>query len=80
MLWFYALGAGLLNAVAHFVFPVLKGGYFPGLYTALGHLILSVLLLYLLVQESRDAAGWLRPSASRRPLPDPARPPTSRAS
>ncbi len=54
MLWFYALGAGLLNAVAHFVFPVLKGGYFPGLYTAIGHLILSALLLYLLVQESRQ--------------------------
>jgi len=80
MLWFYALGAGLLNAVAHFVFPVLKGGYFPGLYTALGHLVLSALLLYLLVQESRDAAGSLRPSASRRPPPDRARPPTSRAS
>jgi hypothetical protein len=54
MLWFYALGAGLLNAVAHFVFPVLEGGYFPGLYTALGHLILSALLLHLLVQESRQ--------------------------
>jgi hypothetical protein len=24
-----------------FVFPVLKGGYFPGLYTAIGHLVLS---------------------------------------
>jgi hypothetical protein len=80
MLWFYALGAGLLNAVAHFVFPVLKGGYFPGLYTALGHLLLSALLLYLLVQESREPAGSLRPSASRRPLPDRARRPTSRAS
>lgn len=79
-LWFYALGAGLLNAVAHFVFPVLKGGYFPGLYTAVGHLVLSVLLLYLLVQESRDAAGAVRPSASRRALAAPARPPTSRAS
>src|SRR5829696_4585868 len=64
MLWFYALGAGLLNAVAHFVFPVLKGGYFPGLYTALGHLVLSALLLYLLVQESRDAPGR---SGRRRP-------------
>src|SRR5215203_5347272 len=54
MLWFYALGAGLLNAVA----------YFPGLYTALGHLVLSALLLYLLVQESRDAPGR---SGRRRP-------------
>lgn len=53
MLWFYALGAGLINAIAHFVFPILKGGYFPGLYTAGGHLILSALVLVYLVQESR---------------------------
>ena len=26
MLWFYALGAGLLNAISHFVFPVIRGG------------------------------------------------------
>jgi len=53
MLWFYALGAGLLNAISHFVFPIIKGGYFPGLYTATGHLILSVLLITFLIQESR---------------------------
>jgi Protein of unknown function with HXXEE motif len=53
MLWFYALGAGLINAVSHFVFPILKGGYFPGLYTAGGHLILSALLIVFLLQESR---------------------------
>jgi len=53
MLWFYALGAGLLNAISHFVFPIIKGGYFPGLYTAGGHLIMSGLLIYLLVGESR---------------------------
>src|SRR5215813_1375044 len=43
MLWFYALGAGLLNAISHFVFPIIKGG----------HLILSGVLIYLLVDESR---------------------------
>jgi hypothetical protein len=53
MLWFYALGAGLLNAISHFVFPVIKGGYFPGLYTAGGHLIMSCLLIAFLYQESR---------------------------
>lgn len=53
MLWFYALGAGMLNAVSHFVFPIIKGGYFPGLYTAGGHLVLSTLLIVFLVQESR---------------------------
>jgi hypothetical protein len=35
------------------VFPIIKGEYFPGLYTAGGHLIMSVLLIYLLVDESR---------------------------
>jgi hypothetical protein len=78
MLWFYALGAGLLNAVAHFVFPVLKGGYFPGLYTAVGHLVLSALLLGLLVQESRRLRA--RPSWSRRRPGGPARSRRSRAS
>jgi hypothetical protein len=52
MLWFYALGAGMVNAISHFVFPIIKGGYFPGLYTAGGHLIMSVLVIYFLVQES----------------------------
>jgi hypothetical protein len=53
MLWFYALGAGLINAISHFAFPIIKGGYFPGVYTATGHLIMSVLLIYFLVQESK---------------------------
>jgi Protein of unknown function with HXXEE motif len=53
MLWFYALGAGLINAISHFVFPIMKGGYFPGLYTAGGHLIMSALLIYFLVDESK---------------------------
>jgi Protein of unknown function with HXXEE motif len=53
MLWFYALGAGLLNAISHFVFPIIKGGYFPGLYTASGHLVMSALVITFLLQESR---------------------------
>lgn len=53
MLWFYALGAGLINAISHFVFPIIKGGYFPGLHTAAGHLILSVMLIVFLIQEAR---------------------------
>ena len=57
-LWFYALGAGLINAISHFVFPIIKGGYFPGLYTAGGHLILSALLIVFLIQESRAPRRW----------------------
>jgi len=64
MLWFYALGAGLINAISHFVFPILKGGYFPGVYTAAGHLIMSALLIYLLIKESQrlraEAAGGVK--------------------
>lgn len=52
-LWFYGLGAGLINAIAHFVLPIAAGGYFPGLITAPGHLLCSVLLLRLLVVEDR---------------------------
>jgi hypothetical protein len=52
MLWFYALGAGLLNAISHFVFPIIKGGYFPGVYTATGHLVMSALLIRFLLQET----------------------------
>jgi hypothetical protein len=55
-LWFYALGAGLLNAISHFVFPIIKGGYFPGLYTAAGHLFLSALLIVFLLREPRSPA------------------------
>ncbi|MEV4416429.1 HXXEE domain-containing protein [Catellatospora sp. NPDC049609] len=51
-LWWYALGAGLLNGIAHFVFPIIKGGYFPGLYTAGGHLLMSGLLIVFLIQEN----------------------------
>lgn len=52
-LWFYALGAGLINAVAHFAFPLFSGGYFPGLITAPGHLLLSAFLIRMLVLEDR---------------------------
>jgi hypothetical protein len=62
-IWFYALGAGLINAIAHFIFPLLAGGYFPGLYTAAGHLIFSALLLYLLLVEYRQARRGEAPAA-----------------
>jgi hypothetical protein len=53
-LWFYALGAGLINAISHFVFPIIKGWhYFPGLYTAAGHLFFSVVVLRFLILDAR---------------------------
>ncbi|GAA1649075.1 hypothetical protein GCM10009744_45630 [Kribbella alba] len=68
MLWFYALGAGAMNAISHFVFPILKGGYFPGVYTAGGHLIMSALLISLLIKESKR----LRQESESHATPSPA--------
>ena len=51
--WYYALGAGLINAIAHFAFPILSGGYFPGLYTAPIHLIMSLIFIWALLRENR---------------------------
>jgi hypothetical protein len=67
MLWFYALGAGLINAISHFVFPILKGGYFPGVYTAAGHLIMSALLIYLLIKESKRLRAEAASGVKARP-------------
>jgi hypothetical protein len=53
-LWFYALGAGLINAISHFVFPIINGWhYFPGVYTAAGHLFFSALVLRFLLLDAR---------------------------
>lgn len=52
LVWFYALGLGLSNAVAHFVLSVVEGGYFPGIYTAPLHLVMSIWLVYALVKEN----------------------------
>ena len=64
MLWFYALGAGLLNAISHFVFPIIKGGYFPGVYTAAGHLVMSALLIRFLLQETARLKAESRGAAA----------------
>lgn len=51
-LWFYALGAGAINGVSHFAFAIIRGGYFPGLYTAAGHLLFSGLVLRFLLTDA----------------------------
>jgi len=62
VLWFYAVGLGLVNAISHFIFPFIKGGYFPGLYTAAGHLIMSILLIHFLLQERRQLSQAPQPN------------------
>ena len=50
--WLFAIGPGIVNGIAHFVFPVLAGAfYFPGLITVLMPFIAGILLLRKLVSE-----------------------------
>lgn len=36
MVWFYTVGPGLANAIAHVAFPIIAGRpYFPGLVTVI---------------------------------------------
>ncbi len=51
--WMYALGLGLTNTIAHFVLPIVVGGYFHGLITAPVHLIMSVILIRALLIENK---------------------------
>lgn len=50
--WFFAVGPGIVNGIAHFVFPIMAGTfYFPGLITVLMPFIVSVILIIRLVTE-----------------------------
>ena len=53
--WFYAIGPGIVNGIAHFIFPVIAGTYyFPGLITVLMPFIVSIILIKRLVSGSRE--------------------------
>lgn len=49
-------------------------GYFPGFYTATGHLIMSAFLIYLLAKESKrlraEAESGVKIGPARRPAPE----------
>ncbi len=54
--WFVAIGPGVVNGIAHFVFPVLAGTfYFPGLVTVIFPFVASILLIKRLLAGSRIA-------------------------
>ncbi len=54
--WFVAIGPGVANGVAHFIFPVLAGTlYFPGLITVIFPFAASILLIRKLLAGSRAA-------------------------
>jgi len=55
IVWFVAIGPGVANGIAHFVFPVLAGTlYFPGLITVIFPFIASILLIYRLPPGTRQ--------------------------
>jgi hypothetical protein len=53
MLWFFLIGPGLVNSVAHFSFPFFGGHfhYFPGLVTVLLPTIFTILAIRVLLKE-----------------------------
>jgi len=55
MLWFFLIGPGLVNSVAHFSFPFFSGHfhYFPGLITVLLPTIFTVLVIRVLLREQK---------------------------
>ena len=54
--WFVAIGPGVANGIAHFIFPVLAGTlYFPGLITVIFPFIASILLIKRLLAGSQTA-------------------------
>jgi len=55
IVWFVAIGPGVANGIAHFVFPVLAGTlYFPGLITVIFPFIASILLINRLLAGTRQ--------------------------
>lgn len=65
MVWFYVIGPGLVNSVAHITFPILAGEvYFSGIVTVILPTVAGIWTLSRLIKSSSKASH--RP----RPLPD----------
>lgn len=69
--WFYVLGLGLANSIAHIVLSFIEGGAFPGLYTTPLHLALSVWLIVALLREYRRLRDKYEGSGTGTALPLP---------
>jgi hypothetical protein len=56
LLWFFLIGPGLVNSVAHFSFPFFSGHfhYFPGLVTVMLPTIFTILAIRVLLKERRQ--------------------------
>ncbi|CAG7845624.1 hypothetical protein USB125703_01896 [Pseudoclavibacter triregionum] len=55
---FFAVYGAIGNAISHLVFAVLVGGYFPGLVTALGYLVIGPVLM----RRMWPQLGWRGPA------------------
>lgn len=49
VVWFFTLMGGIGNGIAHPALSLMTGGYFPGLITSIGSLIIGILLLRELI-------------------------------
>lgn len=54
IVWFFAITGVIGNALWHPVFSIIVGGYFPGLYTSFGYLIIGP-ILFKRLWESRTS-------------------------
>lgn len=56
LLWFFVIGPGLVNSVAHLAFPIIaRTVYFPGLITVLLPTIVSILVIRRLLSSGTKA-------------------------
>lgn len=64
LVWFFAIGPGLVNGVAHFVFPFLAHRlYFPGIITVLLPTAASILVIWQLLRPFTRSRVKPTPSA-----------------
>jgi hypothetical protein len=55
VVWFYVIAGVIGNAIWHVLLSVRVGGYFPGLFTALGGFVLGPVLLRRLTERTETA-------------------------
>lgn len=54
LLWFFVVGPGVINAVAHFSFPLIGGVlYFPGVITVILPTVMSIVVIVTLIRGYR---------------------------
>ena len=58
LLWFFVVGPGVINAIAHVSFPFIGGvSYFPGVITVILPTIMSIVVIVALIRGYRAAGA-----------------------